>query len=119
MPRTSPRSSAQQTANIQNTPALSPEAPSSPNLTAGSLALEGSAEATPAGDRAHLRARGIHHSPGSQPLLADVDVTVSATTKLAVVGENGSGKTTLLRILTGRLTPDTGTVERADRKSVV
>jgi macrolide transport system ATP-binding/permease protein len=68
---------------------------------------------TPVGDRAHLRARGIHHAPGSRPLLTDVDVTVSATTKLAVVGENGSGKTTLLRILTGRLTPDAGTVERA------
>ena len=87
MPRTSPLSSAPQT----------------PTTTLN----------TPAGDRAHLRARGIHHSPGSRPLLTDVDVTVSATTKLAVVGENGSGKTTLLRILTGRLTPDAGTVERA------
>ena len=67
----------------------------------------------PAGDRAHLRGRGITHAPGSRPLLTDVDVTVSATTKLAVVGENGSGKTTLLRILTGRLDPDAGSVEHA------
>ena len=67
----------------------------------------------PAGERAHIRARGIDHAPGGHRLLADADVTVSASTKLAVVGQNGSGKTTLLRILTGRLTPDAGSVDRA------
>lgn len=67
----------------------------------------------PAGDRAHIRARGIAHSPGGHPLLSGVDITVSSSTKLAVVGENGSGKTTLLRILTGRLAPDEGSIDRA------
>ena len=76
------------------------------------------AEALPAAGRAHLRARGVTHSPGGTPLLTAVDVTVSATTKLAVVGENGSGKTTLLRILTGRFDPDAGTIERAGTLAV-
>ncbi|MBB1246143.1 ABC-F family ATP-binding cassette domain-containing protein [Streptomyces durbertensis] len=43
----------------------------------------------------------------------DVSVTVSARTRLAVVGENGRGKTTLLHLLAGLLTPDEGTVRRA------
>ncbi|TBL34904.1 ABC-F family ATP-binding cassette domain-containing protein [Verrucosispora sp. SN26_14.1] len=45
-------------------------------------------------------------------MLSDVSVTVSARSRLAVVGENGRGKTTLLRVLIGELTPDQGTVER-------
>lgn len=81
--------------------------------TTGAPLTEAPLTGAPAGDRAHIRARGITHSPGRQPLLTGVDVTVSASTKLAVVGENGSGKTTLLRILTGRLTPDGGSVDRA------
>ncbi|WP_285687563.1 ATP-binding cassette domain-containing protein [Actinoplanes sp. NBRC 103695] len=42
-----------------------------------------------------------------------MSVTVSARSRLAIVGENGRGKTTLLHVLAGSLTPDTGTVQRA------
>ncbi|MEU4409010.1 ribosomal protection-like ABC-F family protein [Streptosporangium sp. NPDC023963] len=35
--------------------------------------------------------------------------------RLLVTGPNGAGKTTLLRVLTGELTPDTGTVRRVPR----
>ncbi|SMX91175.1 macrolide transport system ATP-binding/permease protein [Brevibacterium sp. Mu109] len=86
--------------------------------TTGAPLTEAPLTGAPAGDRAHIRARGITHSPGRQPLLTGVDVTVSASTKLAVVGENGSGKTTLLRILTDRLTPDGGSIDRAGTLAV-
>ncbi|MFI7078499.1 ABC-F family ATP-binding cassette domain-containing protein [Micromonospora sp. NPDC049903] len=66
----------------------------------------------PAGDRAHVRAEGVRVVLGGRVVLSDVSVTVSARSRLAVVGENGRGKTTLLRVLTGELTPDQGTVER-------
>ncbi|WP_431729693.1 ABC-F family ATP-binding cassette domain-containing protein [Verrucosispora sp. TAA-831] len=66
----------------------------------------------PAGDRAHVRAEGVRVVLGGRVVLSDVSVTVSARSRLAVVGENGRGKTTLLRVLIGELTPDQGTVER-------
>ncbi|GAB3982685.1 ATP-binding cassette domain-containing protein [Plantactinospora veratri] len=66
----------------------------------------------PAGDRAHIRADGVRVVLGGRVVLSDVSVTVSARSRLAIVGENGRGKTTLLHVLTGMVTPDQGTVER-------
>ncbi|MGX7674716.1 ABC-F family ATP-binding cassette domain-containing protein [Plantactinospora sp. DSM 117369] len=66
----------------------------------------------PAGDRAHVRADGVRVVLGGRVVLSDVSVTVSARSRLAVVGENGRGKTTLLHVLAGMLAPDQGTVER-------
>ncbi|WP_069853351.1 ABC-F family ATP-binding cassette domain-containing protein [Actinoalloteichus hymeniacidonis] len=67
----------------------------------------------PAGDRAHLRAEGISVVRGARRILHEVSVTVSPTSRLAVVGENGRGKTTLLHVLAGLVQPDHGTVHRA------
>ncbi|MGW2364671.1 ABC-F family ATP-binding cassette domain-containing protein [Streptomyces sp. NPDC001667] len=66
-----------------------------------------------AGGSAHVRAERITLTRGSRRVLDDVSVTVSARSRLAVVGENGRGKTTLLHVLAGLLTPDEGTVHRA------
>ncbi|MFY1694583.1 MULTISPECIES: ATP-binding cassette domain-containing protein [unclassified Solwaraspora] len=66
----------------------------------------------PAGDRAHVRADGLHVVLGGRAVLADVSVVVSATSRLAIVGENGRGKTTLLHVLAGIIRPDQGTVRR-------
>src|SRR5699024_10106224 len=41
-----------------------------------------------------------------------VDLTVTPTSRIAVVGENGRGKSTLLHILSGALPPDEGQVSR-------
>ncbi|MEW2145670.1 ATP-binding cassette domain-containing protein [Micromonospora vinacea] len=62
---------------------------------------------------AHVRATGITVTRGSRRVLTDVSVTVSARSRVAVVGENGRGKTTLLHVLAGLITPDDGTVQRA------
>ena len=66
-----------------------------------------------AGDSAHVRATNITVTRGSRRVLTDVSVTVSARSRVAVVGENGRGKTTLLHVLAGLITPDDGTVQRA------
>ncbi|MEV4219191.1 ABC-F family ATP-binding cassette domain-containing protein [Nonomuraea sp. NPDC049725] len=63
--------------------------------------------------RAHLNAVDLHLARGGRPVLAGVDLTVSAGDRLGVVGENGRGKTTLLQVLAGTLAPDSGTVHRA------
>ncbi|WP_236863098.1 ABC-F family ATP-binding cassette domain-containing protein [Brevibacterium daeguense] len=73
----------------------------------------------PAGDRSHIRAAGIRVVLGGRPILTDVDLTISAGTRLAVVGENGRGKSTLLHVLSGALTPDSGTVIRLGTIGVV
>lgn len=66
-----------------------------------------------AGGSAHVRAEGLTVTRGSRRVLNDVSVTVSARSRIAVVGENGRGKTTLLHVLAGLITPDEGTVHRA------
>ncbi len=44
------------------------------------------------------------------PVLRDVDLTIGAGERLALVGANGSGKSTLGRLLVGLLRPDRGAV---------
>lgn len=65
-----------------------------------------------AGAGARVRADGVTVTRGSRRVLNDVSVTVSARSRIAVVGENGRGKTTLLHVLAGLITPDAGTVQR-------
>lgn len=67
----------------------------------------------PAGGSAHVRAQDVAVTRGSRRILHGVSVTVSARSRIAVVGENGRGKTTLLHVLAGLIPPDEGTVHRA------
>ncbi|MDN6380253.1 MAG: ATP-binding cassette domain-containing protein [Brevibacterium aurantiacum] len=67
----------------------------------------------PAGSSAHTRAENIHIMRGDREILTGLYLTVSAGSRLAVVGENGSGKTTLLHVLAGTLPPDQGELRRS------
>jgi len=64
----------------------------------------------PAPSRAHLALRGVDVSFGTTAVLRQVDLTVTPSSRLGIIGENGRGKTTLLHVLAGRLTPDAGAV---------
>ncbi len=72
--------------------------------------------ALPAGDLAQIRADALTVVRGGRTLFTDLSVTVSARSRLAIVGENGRGKTTLLHLLAGAggvdHAPDHGTVRR-------
>ena len=46
---------------------------------------------------------------GGTPLLAGVELTVSPSERVCLIGRNGSGKSTLLRIAAGLVEPDDGT----------
>ena len=46
--------------------------------------------------------------------LRGVTLEIKSGESVAVVGESGSGKSTLLRVVAGLLTPDRGTIERAE-----
>src|SRR6476660_9626746 len=49
---------------------------------------------------------------GATTLLKDVSFTVGEGERWGIIGRNGTGKTTLFRIITGEMTPTSGTVSR-------
>lgn len=61
---------------------------------------------------AQLTASDITVVRGATPVLTQFTLTVTPTSRVAVVGENGRGKSTLLHVLNGSLAPDSGTVDR-------
>jgi ATPase subunit of ABC transporter with duplicated ATPase domains len=57
-----------------------------------------------------LAARGVSFSYGAATVLTDVELTVAAGDRTALVGPNGAGKSTLLRLLAGLEQPDSGEI---------
>lgn len=72
----------------------------------------------PARQNAQLIATDVSVIRGSTPVLDHVDLTVTSSSRIAIVGENGRGKSTLLHVLDGSLPPDSGTVQRIGTLSV-
>jgi len=60
------------------------------------------------GAAAAIEARGLGKSFGSFPAVADISFTLGAGQLVAFLGPNGAGKSTTMRMLTGFLTPTTG-----------
>lgn len=63
-----------------------------------------------------LELQDIVFGYGAQPVLYQVSTRIYAGEMLALLGPNGSGKTTLLRLLSGVLTPQSGTVKLEGRE---
>lgn len=60
-----------------------------------------------------LSVSGLGHAFGAIDLFHEVNLTLGARDRVALIGPNGVGKTTLLLILAGLLEPSSGTVDRA------
>lgn len=58
-----------------------------------------------------IEAKGLGKSLGGQQLVHDFSIRINRGDRIGLIGPNGAGKTTLVRLLTGALTPDTGTVK--------
>ena len=56
----------------------------------------------------------ISKSYGDKVLIQDFSYIVPRNGRIGIIGENGCGKSTLLQLLSGNLSPDTGTVEIED-----
>jgi macrolide transport system ATP-binding/permease protein len=67
---------------------------------------------SPVGASAQIRAESLAATRGGRLLFTDLDLMVTARSRLAIVGENGRGKTTLLHMLAGITQPDHGHVHR-------
>lgn len=68
--------------------------------------------AVPARSRAQIVASDVSVAFGSVPIFTGVDLVVTPSSRVAIVGENGRGKSTLLHVLAGTLQPDDGHVSR-------
>jgi len=58
-----------------------------------------------------IEAKGIGKSYGNRPIVGSFSTRIMRGDRIGIVGPNGSGKTTLIQILTGALTPESGTVK--------
>jgi ABC transport system ATP-binding/permease protein len=62
---------------------------------------------------------GLSYSIADRQLFNKINFTIANGMRVGLVGPNGSGKTTLLRLLLGELTPDAGTIRRAQALQIV
>jgi ATP-binding cassette subfamily F protein uup len=76
-------------------------------------------DATGRQSKSLVRCLGVEKSMGGKKLFGPLDLILSPGDKLGLLGENGSGKSTLLKMFSGALTPDKGTLKRADNLRVV
>lgn len=66
-----------------------------------------------------MTVKNLGKEMGGKALFKQLDFVLSPKTRIGLLGPNGSGKTTLLRLLAGEISPDQGTIKRADELSVV
>ena len=62
-----------------------------------------------------IEIKNLNFSYNSQPVLRDVDLSVSRGDFVAMIGPNGGGKTTLLKLMLGLLKADSGAVQIFDK----
>lgn len=60
-----------------------------------------------------LNAEHIKKSYTEKPLLTDIDLSISDTDKIGLVGVNGTGKSTLLKIIAGAMEPEGGSITKS------
>ncbi|MEJ2020314.1 MAG: ATP-binding cassette domain-containing protein, partial [Maritimibacter sp.] len=68
-------------------------------------------ESGPKSGKRVVEARNISKTYDSKVILRDFSVLINRGDRVALVGPNGAGKTTLLKLLTGEITPDSGSVK--------
>ncbi len=65
-----------------------------------------------------IEAKGIGKSYGGRAIVSDFSIRIQRGDRIGIVGPNGSGKTTLIGLLTGALSPDSGTIRLGSNLAV-
>ncbi|MDH4468110.1 MAG: ABC-F family ATP-binding cassette domain-containing protein [Bacteriovoracaceae bacterium] len=61
-----------------------------------------------------IEATQISKTFGDKTILPPMDLLITRTSRLGLLGQNGCGKSTLIKMLLGHMEPDQGTINRAD-----
>jgi len=61
---------------------------------------------------------GVGHYYGDHSVFRNISVTIDREKRIGLIGRNGSGKTTLLDIISGKLSPKEGVVNRMRNSSI-
>lgn len=59
--------------------------------------------------------KGVSKSYGDKHLFKNLNLRITAKTRLGLLGPNGIGKSTLVKLIMGTETPDTGEIKRSDQ----
>jgi ABC transport system ATP-binding/permease protein len=63
--------------------------------------------------------KGVRKSYDKRVIIDDLDLLLTAGSRLGILGPNGAGKTTLLRMIVGEIKPDAGTILPAEKLRIV
>lgn len=61
---------------------------------------------------------GVGHKYGENVIFGRVNLAIGQRARIGIVGANGTGKSTLIHLLTGKLQPTVGTIERPGNASI-
>ena len=64
--------------------------------------------------RKTIEINNVSKAFGDKKLINDFSYIILKNDRIGIVGQNGTGKTTLLKMITGKLQPDSGTIEVGD-----
>src|SRR4051794_21371514 len=67
----------------------------------------------------NIQVNGVTKSYSSKRLFEDVTVNFTERRRYGLTGPNGAGKSTFLKIVAGDLEPDSGSVSRPEKTSVL
>src|SRR4051794_22062775 len=68
---------------------------------------------------ANLQVQSVTKSYGGKKLFEEVTVNFTVGKRYGLTGPNGAGKSTFMKILAGDLDPDSGSVSRPEKTSVL
>jgi sulfate-transporting ATPase len=66
-----------------------------------------------------IEVNGISKSYGDRLLIDDLSLSIPQGAIVGIIGGNGAGKSTLLRMITGKETPDSGTIDLGETVKLV
>ncbi|NGX28181.1 MAG: Energy-dependent translational throttle protein EttA [Candidatus Anoxychlamydiales bacterium] len=74
---------------------------------------------TDRGTKKLITLKSVSKSINGKELFKNLSFILSPKTRIGLIGPNGCGKTTLLKLIADEITPDSGTIKKADNLKIV